>query len=355
MQTFISPDAQILFRHKGRKQATASLFIVMTGIVASVIGMSFFICLSGFRLKFSRIALLRKRLQLDSKSDLTTNGLILEFFVGVRIFLLTPYLHVLKFAWIARMCCSFDDIKFFGWLVWGVFSSVLLFCPYFLVIGFCNLASWALAMHLYFPFYVRLSSSVYFTASTDELTINTSENHIVPRISFFKLAVCWCSTPFTASCVLRNIIWTILLHLLVVGPVGSWIVFLAGGNFTKLDLFEMHTCLWPAAQILLIHKWRNLATASLLLHYIDESSFLGCWNEFLPSVFQVLGWSFLVLHLYGNVCNWTPKLIWSQMDWFWGVFLNMAFFGWRIICMDWSLHELLNFVSLLTTSSLFDN
>ena len=55
-------------------------------IVASVIGMSFFSCVSGFRLKFSRIALLRKRLQLDSKSDLTTNGLILGFFVGNGFF-----------------------------------------------------------------------------------------------------------------------------------------------------------------------------------------------------------------------------------------------------------------------------
>ena len=143
---------------------------------------------------------------MDSKSDLTTNGLILEFFVGVRIFLLTPYLHVLNFAWIARMCCSFDDIKFFGWLVWGVFSSVLLLCPYFLVIGFCNLDSWALAMQLFFPFYFRLSSGVSFTASTDEVTIDLPENHIVLRISFFMLAVCWCSTPFTSSCVLRKII-----------------------------------------------------------------------------------------------------------------------------------------------------
>ena len=40
----------------------------------------FFSCVSGFTLKFSRIALLRKRLQLDSKSDLTTNGLIVGFF-----------------------------------------------------------------------------------------------------------------------------------------------------------------------------------------------------------------------------------------------------------------------------------
>ena len=54
--------------------------IVLMGIVASAIGLSFFSYVSGFRLNFSRIALWRKRLQLDSKSDLTTNGLILGFF-----------------------------------------------------------------------------------------------------------------------------------------------------------------------------------------------------------------------------------------------------------------------------------
>ena len=56
-------------------------FIVLMGIVvASVIGMTFFSYVSGFRLKFCRIALWRKRLQLDSKSDLTTKGLILGVF-----------------------------------------------------------------------------------------------------------------------------------------------------------------------------------------------------------------------------------------------------------------------------------
>ena len=72
--------------------------IVLMGIVASVIGMSFFSCVSGFRLKFSRIALLRKRLQLDSKSDLTTNGLIWGFSVGNWLLSLTSYLYGVKSA-----------------------------------------------------------------------------------------------------------------------------------------------------------------------------------------------------------------------------------------------------------------
>ena len=92
-------------------------FIVLMGIVASVIGMCFFSCVSGFRLKFSRIALLRKRLQSDSKSNLTTNGLILGFFVGKWILSLTSYLFGLKFARIAQLLFFFDDIKFFRCLV----------------------------------------------------------------------------------------------------------------------------------------------------------------------------------------------------------------------------------------------
>ena len=55
--------------------------IVLIGMVASVIGISFFSYFSGFGSKFSRIALRRKRLQLDSKSDLATNGLIMGFFM----------------------------------------------------------------------------------------------------------------------------------------------------------------------------------------------------------------------------------------------------------------------------------
>ena len=54
--------------------------IVLMSIVASVIGLSFFSCVSSFRLNFSRTALWPKRLQLDSKSDLTTTGLFLDFF-----------------------------------------------------------------------------------------------------------------------------------------------------------------------------------------------------------------------------------------------------------------------------------
>ena len=99
-------------------------FIVLMGIVASVIAMSF---LAGFHvLDWSFfIALWRKRLQLDSKSDLTTNGLILGFFVGKWLLSLTSYLYGLKSAGIAQLLFFFDDMNFFRCLVWEVFWFVL--------------------------------------------------------------------------------------------------------------------------------------------------------------------------------------------------------------------------------------
>ena len=126
MHTCLWPGAQIWFRHKWRKLVTASL------LLPCIDGYSclrywdefFFSCVSGFRLKFSRIALWRKRLQLDSKSDLTTNGMILGFFVGKWLLWLTSYLYELKSARIAQLLFFFDDIKFFRCLVWGVFWSV---------------------------------------------------------------------------------------------------------------------------------------------------------------------------------------------------------------------------------------
>ena len=99
--------------------------IVLIGIVASVIGVSFFSCVLGFWLKFSRIALWRKRMQLYSKSDLTTNGVILGFFVGKWILSLTSYLYGLKSGGIAQLLFFSDDMKFFRCLVWGVIWSVL--------------------------------------------------------------------------------------------------------------------------------------------------------------------------------------------------------------------------------------
>ena len=54
----------------------------------------------------------------------------------------------------------------------------------------------------------------------------------------------------------------------------------------NLELFEMHTCHWPGAQIWFRHKWRKLVTASLLLNCIDEYSCLRYWIEFFQLCFR---------------------------------------------------------------------
>ena len=127
MHTCLWPGAQIWFRHKWSKLVTASLLIhCIDGYSYLRYRNEFFLsCVSGFSLKFSRIALLRKRLQLDSKSDLTTNGLILGVFVGKWLPSLTSYLCGVKSARNAQFFFFFDDIKFFRYSVWGVFWSVL--------------------------------------------------------------------------------------------------------------------------------------------------------------------------------------------------------------------------------------
>ena len=71
-------------------------FIVLMGMVVSAIGMIVFIFVLGFRLKFPRLAVSRKRLQFNFKTDLTTILLFLEFFVGICLDLSTSYAHGLK-------------------------------------------------------------------------------------------------------------------------------------------------------------------------------------------------------------------------------------------------------------------
>ena len=160
----------------------------------------------------------------------------------------------------------------------------------------------------------------------------TSENQIVCFPSFV-LTVFWCST----SCTEIIVLWKMLMEP-VNAPARWWpcacLKCVSGRRRVENKLFEMHTCHRPGAQLWFRHKWRKLVTASLLLHCIVGYSCLRYWNEFFSAVFQVLDWSFLVLHFYGNVCNWIPKVIWPRMDWFWGFLLEHGFFRWLHNCMD---------------------
>ena len=127
MHTNLWQSAQIWFRHKWRKLVIASRLLQCIGGFSCLRYWNefFFKCVSCFRLKFFRIAVWLKRLQLDSISYLTTNGLILGFFVGKWLLSLTSYLFGLKSARIAQLLFFFDDISFFRCLGLGVFWSVL--------------------------------------------------------------------------------------------------------------------------------------------------------------------------------------------------------------------------------------
>ena len=80
-------------------------------------------------------------------------------------------------------------------------------CPYIPVVGLSNVVLYALAMQCNIPYYVKFSSSVTFTATVDELTIDISHNPIVSFPKFFKmLTVRPCSSPFSALVVFSGII-----------------------------------------------------------------------------------------------------------------------------------------------------
>ena len=174
------------------------------------------------------------------------------------------------------------------------------------------------------------------------MSLITSENQILCFPSFV-LTVFWCTTSYTVIIVL----WKMLME--PVNAPARW---------------------WPCAHLKCIPGLRRLEKTLNFLRCIHVFDLVpkygsdineGNWLQllfyfsvlvgivasligrgFFSAVFQVLDWSFLVLHFDGNVCNWIPKVIWPRMDWFWGFLLENGFFRWLNICMDWNLQELLN-------------
>ena len=76
MHTSLGPGAQKLLRPKCLNEGDwiqlPFIFAVLVKIIASLVGMSLFHLWVTFQLKFSRIALLQKRLKMDSKTDFTS-------------------------------------------------------------------------------------------------------------------------------------------------------------------------------------------------------------------------------------------------------------------------------------------
>ena len=85
----------------------------------------------------------------------------------------------------------------------------------------------------------------------------------------------------------------------------------------------MHTCNLPGAQLWFRHKWRKLVTTSLLLHCIDGYSCLRYWSGSFSAAFQVLDWSFLVLHFDETFAIGFQK--WFDHEW-----IDFGVFCWKM-------------------------
>ena len=91
----------------------------------------------------------------------------------------------------------------------------------------------------------------------------------------------------------------------------------------NLEIFEMHTCHWPGAQIWFRHKWRKLVTASLLLHCIDGCSCLRYWNEFFQLCFR------LWIEVF-SFCTLTETFAIEFQKWFDHEWIDFGVFCWKM-------------------------
>ena len=245
---------------------------------------------SGFGLNFSRIPLWGERLQLDSKSDLTTTGLFLDYFVGLDFVCWTSYLHGIngiKFACIAQLIFCFDEIRFFRQSVRVVFWSVLLKCLLLLVKGFCIIDYQALAMQCIFTLCLCVS---FILCVFLEVLVKLFDYFWKPFSPFSKFSVnCLLRFHFVYfnNCAFKDVDragWcNCSLAALRVPEMCCW----PAKTRKKFELPEIRTCHWPGAQIWFRHNWKRLVAASLLLKSsigivasVNGLSFFSCVSGF---------------------------------------------------------------------------
>ena len=167
--------------------------------------------------------------------------------------------------------------------------------------------------------------------------------------------VWWCSTSYTVIFVL----WKMLMEPVIAhASWWPWACLKSGSGLRRLGktwdfLRRIHVndLVLKYCSDINEGNWLQLLFYSNVLMGIVASV---SGKSFFSAMFQVLDWSFLVLHFDGNVCNWIPKVIWTRMDWFWVFLLGKGFFRRLHIFMDWNLQEVLNFCSSLKRSNFFD-
>ena len=174
----------------------------------------------------------------------------------------------------------------------------------------------------------------------------------------FVLTVFWCSTSYTVITVL----WKLLMEP-VNAPSRWWpcACLKCVSGLRRLEkTLNFLRCIHVIDLVLKYGSDINQGNWLQLLFYFIVlmgivASVIGM--SFFSAVFQVLNWSFLVLHFDGNVCNWIPKVIWPRMYWFWGFCWKMASFVdfisvWAEICKNCSFvilfwrHEIFSMFSL---------
>ena len=141
-------------------------------------------------------------------------------------------------------------------------------------------------MQYNFPSYVRLSSKVSFTASIDELTNNTSENHIIlfPNFSFVNCLLMLYSVQCN-SCVLRNNNGTYYCNCSLVPKTFFWLV-QSRRNWNVLRCIYAFYLMLKYCSDINEGNWLQLLFYFVVLMNI-VASFLGL--IFPKSVGQVLG------------------------------------------------------------------
>ena len=177
-----------------------------------------------------------------------------------------------------------------------------------------------------------------------EVVVKIFDNFLEPYSTFSKLTVhCLLMFYFVHcnKCDLKNVNGACFYICSLIALRIAKIYFWPPKTRKNPKLLEMHTCLWPAAQMCFRQQWRKLATASLFLHCIDGYSCLRYWNEIISSLFQVSDWSLLVVHIGVNACNWIPQVIWRQLVIFWSIISEYASYRRLHIWMDWNMDEML--------------
>ena len=151
------------------------------------------------------------------------------------------------------------------------------------------------------------------------------------------------STAFTGEMCFNCCWWSLLLHLHVGGRTGARkfvsCLRILEKNWTRWDAYMC----WTLCSNVVQTQMKEIGYNSFSPHCVCKNSCILNWDELFSSVGQFLGWSYLVLHFYGNVCYWIPKLFWPRLDWFWLFCWNIPHF--TVVLSLWT--EVSNICSLV--------